>query len=95
MNNPRKIFREFNEEKLNQIRNHPYFEGNRQQIIEDADRFLMTSQLFQGQNLEKLFKSSDSAWCHNETVRILFHQFHLRFSSTLTEKKRKTPTTLA
>ena len=42
MNNPRKIFREFNDEKLNQIRNHPYFAGNREQIIEDAERFLAT-----------------------------------------------------
>ena len=40
MNNPRKIFRELNEEKLNNVRTHPYFAELRQKIIERADKFL-------------------------------------------------------
>ena len=40
MNNPRKIFRELNDEKLNKVKTHPYFAELRQKIIERADKFL-------------------------------------------------------
>ena len=42
MNYPRKIFRELNDEKLNEIRNHPYYKEIREKIIEKADEILAT-----------------------------------------------------
>ena len=42
MNYPRNIFREFNDEKLNEIRNHPYYKEIREKIIKKADDILET-----------------------------------------------------
>ena len=42
MNNPRKIYREFNDEKLQQIRNHPYYKEAKENIIAKADQMLLT-----------------------------------------------------
>ena len=40
MNYSNKIFKEFNEEKLDQIRNHPYYSDIREAIITEADAML-------------------------------------------------------
>ncbi len=40
MNNPRKIYRQFNDEKLEQIRNHPYYAGVREDTLRRADALL-------------------------------------------------------
>ena len=37
-----KIFREFNREKLEQVRNHPYYATARKTIIERADEYSVT-----------------------------------------------------
>lgn len=42
MNNPRGLFREFNEAKLEQVRTHPYFEKLRINTIEKAEEYLVT-----------------------------------------------------
>lgn len=42
MNNPRHLFREFNEQKLEQVRTHPYFETMRKNTLDTAEEFLVT-----------------------------------------------------
>ena len=40
MNNPRKIFRQFTDEKLEQVRNHPYFAAAKVALLNKADGML-------------------------------------------------------
>ena len=42
MNNPKGLFREFNEQKLEQVRTHPYFEKLRNNTIAKADEYIVT-----------------------------------------------------
>lgn len=42
MNNPRNLFREFNDEKLEQVRTHPYFSKIREYILTQADEMIVT-----------------------------------------------------
>ena len=42
MNNPRNLFREFNDEKLEQVRTHPYFAKLREKTIAKAEEYMVT-----------------------------------------------------
>ena len=42
MNNPRNLFREFNDEKLEQVRTHPYFTKLREKTIAKAEEYMVT-----------------------------------------------------
>ncbi len=42
MNNPRKVFRELNKDKIQQIKTHSYFARMREKIIENAENYLLT-----------------------------------------------------
>ncbi len=41
MNNPRKLYRQFTEEKLEQVRNHPYFATAKAALLKKADDMLL------------------------------------------------------
>ena len=38
----KKLFREFNPEKLEQVRTHPYYKSAREKIIVRADNYIVT-----------------------------------------------------